>query len=266
MATRLWDRLLPHVYRIAGSASTERQKALAACLWAGDGAVASHRTAGVLWNLDGVTARQAEITVHSRRAPRSRLILVHRTLALPRADRVTIGGIPITSPLRTLLDLSACFDEEDLEVAVECAIRRALIREAALRHRVGGKGKGGAAALRRVLDSRAPESPALESRLEVKVWRLIVRSGLPKPVRQHPVEVEARRYRLDFAWPSFRVAVEADGFATHGGRRRVFHADRRRLAALASAGWRVVPVTWEDATARSREWLASLGRTLALAA
>jgi very-short-patch-repair endonuclease len=100
----------------------------------------------------------------------------------------------------------------------------------------------------------------------VKVWRLLVGSGLPRPVRQHQVEIDGKRYRLDFAWPSFRVAVEADGFAAHGARRMVFRADRRRSANLVSAGWRVVPVTWDDASARSAEWLARLGRTMALAA
>jgi very-short-patch-repair endonuclease len=118
--------------------------------------------------------------------------------------------------------------------------------------------------LRRILDRRC-EGAALESRLEVKVWRLLLRSGLPKPARQHRVELDGRRYRLDFAWPSFRVAVEADGFTTHGGR-QAFNADRRRIAILGSAGWRVVPVTWDDATARGDEWLAALGRTLARAA
>ncbi len=98
------------------------------------------------------------------------------------------------------------------------------------------------------------------------MWRLLVRSGLPKPVRQHAVEIDGLRYRLDFAWPGSCVAVEADGFATHGARRQVFQADRRRMAKLASRGWRIVPVTWDDATARSNQWLSELGRTLALAA
>jgi hypothetical protein len=62
------------------------------------------------------------------------------------------------------------------------------------------------------------------------------------------------------------VAVEADGFATHGARRQAFQADRRRMAKLASRGWRIVPITWDDATARSNQWLSELGRTLALAA
>jgi very-short-patch-repair endonuclease len=265
VSSRRWDRVLPRVYRITGSPKTERQTALAACLWAGDGAVVSHRTAGVLWKMDGVAARQVEITVHAKRAPSSALVVVHRTLHLPPADQVTIGGIPITSPARTLIDLAGSISEESLETAVECALGRGLVRESVLRWSLGGRGRGGADTLRRMLGLRDPGSPALESRLEVTVWRLLVRSGLPKPLRQQPVEVDGRRYRLDFAWPSFLVAVEADGFATHGACRRVFHADRRRVANLASTGWRVVPVTWEDATTRADEWLRGLGRTLALA-
>lgn len=264
VSTGSWERVLRRVYRMAGTWSDRRQEALAACLWAGNGALASHRTAGVLWELDGVTADRVEITVPVRRAPRSGVVIVHRTLDIPRADRVTLGVIPITSPLRTLLDLASCLDDEDLETAVESALDRRLAREPPLRQRAGGKGNSGTSALQRILDGRDQGSPALESRLEVKVWRLLVRSGLPKPVRQHPVEIEGRRYRLDFAWPSFGVAVEADGFATHGGRRS-FNADRRRMAKLASTGWRVVPVTWEDATTRTNQWLSELGRTLALA-
>jgi very-short-patch-repair endonuclease len=263
VAARLWDRVLPRVYRIAGSRLTEQQAAMAACLWAGEGAVVSHRTAAVLWKLD-VKARRPEITVPAKRSLSSGLVVVLRTLNLPRADRVTMGGIPITSPARTLMDLAGHIGDEALEAAVECALGRALLRESTLLESVGGKGREGAAALRRILEARDPGA-ALESRLEVKVWRLLVRSGLPKPVRQHPVQIDGYRYRLDFAWPSFRVAVEADGFATHGGR-SAFNADRRRTAVLGSAGWRVVPVTWDDATARPGEWLSELGRTLALAA
>jgi very-short-patch-repair endonuclease len=258
----LWERLLPRVYRVTGGPSNDRQAALAACLWAGRGVVVSHRTAAALWELDGVEARKTEITVQSPRDPRSRLVVVHRTIELPSADRTTRHGIPITTATRTILDLAGCASGEAVEAALESALRRGLVHESVLRGRIRGRRSGGGV-LRQILDRRGHDA-ALESRLEVKVWRLIIRSGLPKPVRQHPVEIEGRRYRLDFAWPSFRIAVEADGFATHG-RRRSFIADRRRMAMLASRGWRIIPVTWEDATARPDAWLAGLGRTFALA-
>jgi very-short-patch-repair endonuclease len=253
------------VYRIAGGPSTRSQQALAACLWAGDEAVVSHCTAAALWKLDGVTTDAVEVTVPASRAPTSDSITVHRTLHLPRAERVSLGVIPITSPARTLVDLAGCVSEEELETALEGALRRSLVREGALRNRCGGRGKEGIRALRQILEARDPGSAPLESRLEVKVWRLVIRSGLPKPVRQYPIEIDGTHLRLDFAWPSFGVAVEADGYAAHGGR-RAFDADRRRTAKVTSADWRIVPVTWNDVTTRAAEWLKELGRTLVLAA
>jgi very-short-patch-repair endonuclease len=208
-----------------------------------------------------------EVSVPKHRRLRTTKLTVHRTDQLPRIDRTRLDGIPITTPARTLVDVAGVFDEEALESAVEDGLRRRLVNERLLRRRLdelGGSGRPGTGMLRRILDRRCGDA-ALESRLEVKVWRLLVRSGLPKPVRQHPVQIDGYRYRLDFAWPSFHVAVEADGYATHGGR-SAFNADRRRTAVLGSGGWRVVPVTWDDATARPGEWLAALGRTLALAA
>jgi very-short-patch-repair endonuclease len=195
-------------------------------------------------------------------------LTVHRTAELPSVDRTRRDGIPITTPARTLIDLAGVLDEEDLEAAVECAFRRRLVSERALHRRLaelGGSGRRGTSALRRISQGRG-DNAALESRLEVEVWRLLVRSGLPKPIRQHHVVADGRRYRLDFVWPNLRVAVEADGFATHGTRRRVFHSDRVRAASLVSHGWRVVPVTWEDVKQRPDEWVGGLGRTLVLAA
>jgi very-short-patch-repair endonuclease len=206
-----------------------------------------------------------EIWVPHKRRLRTTKLRIHRTGEVQRIDRTRREGIPITTPARTLVDLAGVLDGEALETALEDGLQQRLFGEGLLRRRLddlGGSGRTGSAMLRQILDRRG--DAALESRLEVKVWRLLVRSGLPKPVRQHPAEIEGRRYRLDFAWPSFGVAVEADGFASHGGRRS-FNADRRRLAKLASAGWRVVPVTWEDATTRSNQWLLELGRALALA-
>ncbi len=48
--------------------------------------------------------------------------------------------------------------------------------------------------------------------------------------------------RLDFAYPAQRVAIEADGFRYHGGR-RAFDHDRARGNELLTLGWRVLHVT-----------------------
>ena len=114
----------------------------------------------------------------------------------------------------------------------------------ALEHRAAelcGRGRPGSAPVRRLLAALRPGDRALESRLEVKLARLLRKCALPAPVRQHRVG----RYRLDFAWPSIRVACECDGFEHHGAR-LAWKRDRVRLAAIEAADWRVVQVTWND--------------------
>ena len=174
---------------------------------------------------------------------------MHRGERLDRADRTTLDGIPITTATRVLIDVAGLLPHEDLELALESAIRQGLTRPRLLAARLrslGGKGRSGSGALQAILDVRG-EDPALESKLEARFSRLLLKAGFPRPERQHWVSLGARRYRLDFAWPDRRVAVECDGFSAHGGRLS-FIADRRRLADLASHGWTVIPVTWEECT------------------
>ena len=156
------------------------------------------------------------------------------------------AGVPLTSLARTLVDLAGTLSDESLEAAVEDTLHRGLTTSFAILRcldAVGGKGRVGSRRLRELLDARGDAT--LESRLEVKVWRLLRGAGL-RPLRQYEVRCGDRTYRLDFAWPKLKVAIEADGYAAHGGTRLKFVADRRRAADLASAKWTVIPVTWED--------------------
>jgi hypothetical protein len=195
LATDQWEVLLPGVYKLAGTSRTGRQAAIAACLWAGVDAAVSHRAAAVLWGLDGVVAKGMEIVTTGDHRLRTTKLTVHRTVALPRSDRTRRDCITLTTPARTLIDLASVVDDEVLETAVESALQRRLVGDGYLRRRLdelAGSGRPGTRMLREILDRRGHDA-ALESRLEVKVWRLIVRSGLPKPVRQHPVEIDGRR-------------------------------------------------------------------------
>jgi very-short-patch-repair endonuclease len=238
------ERVLPRIYRSTLVADGVRQRALAAALWAGRDAVVSHATAAELLAIDGLRSSAMELWIPSTQAPRSPRVVVHRG-TVDATDRRMRDGIPVTSAARTVIDLAGRLDSEMLEAVVEDVLHRGLTTPAMLERRLealGGKGRAGAGRLRRVLATR--DGAPLESRLEVKVWRLL-RDIRPRPVRQFAVAVGGRKYRLDFAWPALHVAVEADGFSAHGYR-RAFVADRRRLADLVGAGWTVIPVTWED--------------------
>jgi very-short-patch-repair endonuclease len=158
--------------------------------------------------------------------------------------------VPVTSPARTLVDLAGMLDEESLEAVVEDFFHRGVTTPLAVQRCLdasGGTGRPGSHLLRALLADR-DEAP-LELKLEVKLWRLLRKAGM-RPVRQFEVRCGGNTYRLDFAWPKLKVAVEGDGYAAHGGR-TAFVRDRRRLAALVAAGWMIVPVTWDDVTTRA---------------
>jgi very-short-patch-repair endonuclease len=155
-------------------------------------------------------------------------------------------------------------DDEALEGMFEQARRMGLTSATALFRRAEqlcGSGRPGSSRVRRLLATQTPGSAALESRLEVKLARLLRKSSLPTPERQFPVG----RFRLDFAWPNRRIGCECDGFEHHGAR-LAWKRDRRRLAAIESARWRIVQVTWADVTTEPTQTLERLSIALGEAA
>ena len=86
---------------------------MAAVLAAGPTAVASHLSAAVVWEFRGTSPEGVEITVSGRR-PRLDRVLVHRVDAVPEPDRCCVGGIPVTSAARTLVDLSGSWTRGQL--------------------------------------------------------------------------------------------------------------------------------------------------------
>jgi len=74
---------------------------------------------------------------------------------------------------------------------------------------------------------------------------LVKRAKLPAPTseyRFHPT----RKWRMDYAWPEQRVALEVDGGIWHGGRHTRgagWLKDTEKLNAAASMGWRLLRCT-----------------------
>lgn len=67
---------------------------------------------------------------------------------------------------------------------------------------------------------------------------------LPEPVREH-VFAKPRRWRFDFAWPSFKLAVEVEGAIFVGGRHNRalgMMADMVKYNTATILGWQVLRV------------------------
>lgn len=244
------ERVHRSVFRVVGSVRTDHQRVLAACSSMGTSSCASHITAARLLRLDGVDAGEIHVLVPSTVSlGRISGVRRHRTESLARADRRVVDGVPCTSAVRTIIDCAALLDEEALEAAFESARRLGLLTRTTLERRVAqlaGSGRPGSAALRTLLDGS--DGTVAESRLEVRFARLLRSSELPPSIAQFRVG----RYRLDRAWPDAKIAAECDGFEHHGDR-LARKRDRRRIAALEAARWRVVHVTWDDLARRPRE-------------
>ncbi len=242
-----WSIVLPSVMEIAGSRRTGLQAAMAATLWAGEGSLLSHSAAALLWEFEGIRARKPE--VWTKRHLKSELVVVHQGTRLDRADRTMLGPIPITTPVRTLIDMAGRLEDLRLSAVMEDLIKRDLVDPERLRARLDalrGSGRPGAARLQALVDVRS-EGPAMESTLETLVWSLILESGVRLPERQYWVDVSSGRYRLDFFWPELRFGLECDGYERHGERKSDWGKDRARYAELAVVGLRVMPVTWDVA-------------------
>jgi len=242
-----WVPVHVGVFRIAGAPVTRSQRMLAATLWTSG--LVSHASGCELLRLGRLRTDELELTVPYQSNIRTDAFIVHRSKMLPDIDRRCVDNIPCTSATRTLIDSAPHLDDEEFESAFETARRMGLTTITLMERRaveLCGRGRPGSDRVRRVL--AAATSRPLESRLEVKTARLIRRSGLPDPVRQFVLG----KYRLDFAWPPRRFALECDGFEHHGAR-LAWKRDRRRVAAIEAMRWRTMHVTWDDVTERPAE-------------
>jgi very-short-patch-repair endonuclease len=265
---RLLVPVRPGVYRFQGVPESWEQQLLAVCL--ATDAVASHRAAARLWSLEGVAALRLEVTTPSGRPVRLPGVRAHRSNRLGPEFLTVHRGIPVTTPARTLVDLSAVAPAPTVEKAVDGALRDGLVTVASLRtcfDAVAGRGRRRVAHFRPVLDARQPGYSPGDSALEVRVQRWLTAAGLPPPALQFRVRIGDRRYRLDLAYPDLRIAVELDGWAAHSTR-RAFDHDRARGNDLELEGWTLLRFTSSSSrtdvvrTVQAARAAASASRTL----
>ena len=240
VATGTLQRVYPGVYRVRGSYPSRRQRAMAAVLWCGADALLSRGSASTLLRLPIAEPAKLHVSVpHAIRRCGDEIVL-HRTTKLTRADRYVVEGLPCTSPTRTIIDLATQLDGEALEHAFEAARRMRLTTTAMIERRIGNDR---APAKLRDLLSLVQAQPK-ESRLEVRTAGLL---------RKHAIESGECGER----WarqPTRRetTAKRPDGSGAWS-RPVVMKRDRRGIAELEAAGWRVMHLTWEDVTNRPEE-------------
>jgi hypothetical protein len=242
----------PNVLRLPGAPSTWRQRLLTACLAGGASCMASHRAAAALHGFDGFLPGILEVTVERVQKYRPEGVVVHTTTDFAVVDRCYRDGVPVTTPLRTLLDLGAVVHLHRLEEALDSAERDGMVDREQLRsvlQIVRCQGRNGVGPLVTLLEDRRGHQP--RSGLERKMLRLLERYGLPRPLCQHRVvRPDGRPADLDFAYPAERIGIEVDGHLAHATRRQRRN-DNRRSNQVVLDDWRLLRFEYTDITERS---------------
>jgi very-short-patch-repair endonuclease len=238
-----WQRLYPDVYACASLPVTHELRTHAVTRLLVPGAVASGRSAAVLWGVELAGPEDAvECTVPARTAAGAVAGVLLTRRSLPAAEVTARRSVPTTTAMRTALDLARIRPLDEAVVALDRFLVPGLVFLSEVRAAADGLTGRDCRRIRRVaqLADGLAGSPQ-ETRLRL----LIHRSDLPDPVAQYRVRIGDRSIaRVDFAWPEHRLAVEYEG-VWHGEHQQVAR-DRRRLNDLTRAGWRVIFVTAAD--------------------
>jgi len=75
--------------------------------------------------------------------------------------------------------------------------------------------------------------------------------------------IAGRKFRIDFAFPLEKVAIEFDGYRYHGFSKKGFKRGLERQNILVAHGWRVLRYTLTDVRDRLDEVVTEIGQALA---
>ena len=261
-------RVLHEVYVRADLPDTIELRASAYGLVAPPHAVVCDRTAAWIWGIDVLKKWELEML------PQLETFVLRGRTRIRRPetrggerdlrpdDIVTVGGLKVTTPLRTSLDLGCCSSRYQAMATMDAFAR------------VHGVGSAELTALlpryrrrRGVVQARelvALVDPRTESTGESFAKLAIHDAGLPAPRPQSWVLVSGTpTYRLDLAYPALKICVEYDGEEFHTSAEDREN-DRRRRKWLRDHGWVVIVVTKDDFRGSALdEWLHELREALA---
>ena len=229
---------------------------MAALLACGEGAVLSHRSAALVWELRIAAAAVVDVIVPRPRHARPGMA-IHRPRALDVRDVTVHDGFPVTTVTRTVCDLAASVSRQRLDDLWDAAARRGLLdvqRAAELCRR----GRKGSRNVRRLV-ALAREPDQTRSELEQAFAAVCRAHNVPLP----SFNVSVLGFEVDAYWPEAGLIVELDGYEFHKSR-RAFERDRARDAALTAAGYRVLRFTWRKLKHAGSDVGATVRRALAV--
>jgi len=221
------------------------------------GGIISHSTAALLWGMPLPPWLAGSFQIHisrdaSKAPPWRAGVTGHHTKFRP-GEVVQFQGMPITSPVRTWLDLAGMIELDDLVAAADFLVcehdrifgpkRIAMVQLTALRAAVKEEFR------RRgiVKDREAADliRSGADSPPETKLRLLLERADLPPVTLNHVVKDALGNHVSwpDLALPGWKIAIEYDGEHHLEERQRAVDSARDEL--MARLGWTQLRITKE---------------------
>lgn len=235
--------IYPDVYLPKDAEITAKLRAQAGWLWSRRRGVVAGWSASALHGAKWIDGRRpTEILYENRHPPTGIRTYSNR---VGEDEVVVIGGIQVTTPARTALDLACRYPVDSAVAAIDAlarATRLKLTDVELLAQRYPGRRGMKRARVTLSLVDRGAESPR-----ETWLRLLLIRAGFPRPQTQIAVRDEFGQLiaLLDMGWEDVQVAAEYDG-DHHRTNRRQYNGDIHRTEAVSALGWLVVRVTAED--------------------
>lgn len=235
------ERVLHGGYAFGGVEPDELARCAALCE-ARPHLVVAGPTAGRLW---GIRRSPRDGLVHVIAPPasqpcREKWVKPYRT-ALIYDDEIVVrpDGIRLTSPPRTLIDLTRYVSVADLRSAIESALHAEMCVIATLERTAARLDTPGRPWVRRFMRtvSGRPPGAAAESEWEMRVFNALIGRGVYDLERQVPLTIPGYgSVRFDAAIPALRWALEIDVHPSHLSVEGA-SKDKRRDRKAEAIGW-----------------------------
>ena len=233
-------KIFPGIYSLGASDELTRLRGLD--LRCGQHVAVCLGTAAAVFGFD----TEGETDLHVLN-PEGHLLRGHDGLVVHRRD-----GAPLTSwrtrrlttPAWTAVEVARGLRRPRALATLDAALRSQTCDERDLL--AVAKAQAGRRGIVTVRDLIPLARPGAESPMESEARLVMLDGGLPEPLLQYEiVDRDGRLWRVDFAWPDRKVAVEYDGFDWHSSP-EALRRDRQKRAALEEISWRVVSIVSDD--------------------
>lgn len=223
--------------------------------------VACMHTAAEMYGFDTEPDDRVHILDPGVRMRPSAELMVHQRIGAPLK---VIDGRLVTAPGWAAIEIARTLRRPRILAVLDAALHAQACAVTDLCAAIDEqKGRRGIVNVRELVahaDGRA------ESPMESEARLVFIDGQLPTAELQYEiVDYHGKLWRVDFAWPEFRVVAEYDSVEWHANP-EVWKRDRMKAARLQECGWTVIPIVVDDVRHHPLDLVARIARHMERAA